>query len=96
MTATPRLEIIIVRDPDGGTYVHPYVDGAELEHTQFVEYVIDAGAGHNFEDWIQKHDRSTTRRSPKPAPRSPSASASNTTTHPVPGKSWVAGHPDTE
>ncbi|MFF0818630.1 hypothetical protein ACFYVR_26305 [Rhodococcus sp. NPDC003318] len=47
------VETIVVRDPDGGTDVSVFVDGAEVETT---EYVVDAGAGHDWQSWREQRD----------------------------------------
>ena len=69
MAPTPHIEIIIVRDPDGPTHVHPYVDGVELAEGQYTEYVIDAGAGHSVENWVQMRDEAIAEASPAVAER---------------------------
>lgn len=48
-----KVESIVVRDPDGPTDVYVFVDGKPVES---VEYVIDAGAGHYWEDWRETRD----------------------------------------
>ena len=52
----PRIELVIVRDPDGGTDATMFLDGAELADTDVSEYVIDAGRGHVYRDWIESRD----------------------------------------
>lgn len=69
MANTPPIEIIIVRDPDGGTYVHPFVDGVELPPDDFTEYVIDAGAGHTTAEWAGHRDEAIAAASPSVADR---------------------------
>lgn len=57
----PRVEIITVRDPDGGTDVHLLVDGVEIA---FEEYGIDAGHGWEWEDWKEARDANLESASP--------------------------------
>lgn len=52
MTAT--VEVVIVRDPDGYDDVQVFVDGAR---TKSQDYVIDAGAGHTWPDWVTYRDQ---------------------------------------
>ncbi|MGW5147594.1 hypothetical protein [Rhodococcus koreensis] len=52
--STERIEIIVVRDPDGPTEIQLFADGEKV--TDFTEYVIDAGAGHMWEDWTATRD----------------------------------------
>lgn len=44
-----RIEILVVRDPDGATTLTVFVDGVET--TDYVEQVVDAGAGHMRSEW---------------------------------------------
>ena len=64
MSHTPKLELIIVREPDGPTDIYPYLDGVALSPADVVEYVIDAAAGHTTEDWIQMRDDAVAAASP--------------------------------
>lgn len=52
-----RIEIISVRDPDGGTYIQTFVDGAELSAGVEI-FEIDAGRGYEYSDWIEDLDSS--------------------------------------
>lgn len=45
---TEPIELVVVRDPDGGTDVHTFYRGVPVSHT---EYIVDAGAGYSTEDW---------------------------------------------
>lgn len=45
----PKIEVLIVRDPDGGTNLTIWVDG--VESNDYVEQVIDPGYGHQRSDW---------------------------------------------
>lgn len=45
---TERVELVVVRDPDGGTDIDCYVDGYPVP---FTEYMVDAGAGYTRSDW---------------------------------------------
>lgn len=57
----PKVEVITVRDPDGGTEVYVLVDGVEIEA---VAYDIDAGYGHDWEDWKGTRDANLAIASP--------------------------------
>ena len=48
-----KIETIVVRDPDGPTDVYVFVDGVPVKSA---EYVIDAGAGWDWEDWRARRD----------------------------------------
>lgn len=56
-----KVETVIVRDPDGGTEVSVYVDGEPVDAS---EYVIDAGAGWEWEDWCERRDSMLAEASP--------------------------------
>ena len=47
--STPTIEILVVRNPDGPTVCHTFVDG-ERGHHATVE-VVDVGAGALLSDW---------------------------------------------
>jgi hypothetical protein len=49
-----RIELILVRDPDGGTDTTLFLDG-ELD-TDYDEYEIDAGRGYTWQDWTEHRD----------------------------------------
>jgi hypothetical protein len=55
-TQTPRLAILVVRDPDGANQISIYLDGQLIQ--DYTEISLDAGAGYGIEDWIEnaKHD----------------------------------------
>lgn len=55
-------EVIVVRDPDGGTDVTVLIAGEQLDAE---EYLIDAGAGWVWEDWAQHRDDCLGSSSPK-------------------------------
>lgn len=46
-----KIEVLTVRDPDGGTDVTIFVDGVESH--EYIDYGVDAGAGHMRSDWEQ-------------------------------------------
>lgn len=46
--ATPKIEVLAVRDPDGPPEVYVLVDGAEAP---FSFESVDPGAGHDIEGW---------------------------------------------
>ncbi|WP_441964694.1 hypothetical protein [Mycolicibacterium houstonense] len=64
MSATPRIEIVVIRDPDSGTYAYPYIDGAAVPLADYTEYVIDASAGHTTAEWAQRRDAAIASASP--------------------------------
>ena len=49
----PRIEVIVVRDPDGPTNTQVFVDGVPAAATQFH---IDAGRGWTWGDWVETRD----------------------------------------
>lgn len=61
----PRLELVVVRDPDGGTDVTVLVDGVQLD--DYDEYVIDAGRGYTFSDWTESREEAIASASPAAA-----------------------------
>ena len=56
------VEVIVVRDPDGGTDVTVLIAGEQLDAD---EYLVDAGAGWVWEDWAQHRDDCLASSSPK-------------------------------
>ncbi|MGD9622300.1 MAG: hypothetical protein AB7G47_19925 [Mycolicibacterium sp.] len=46
-----RVEIVGERDPDGGTDIALYIDG---EPVRFEEYIIDAGWGFEWSEWVEQ------------------------------------------
>ncbi|PCK23257.1 hypothetical protein [Rhodococcus qingshengii] len=58
----PELELVIVRDPDGGTTVEAFLGGKPILAT---EYVIDAGSGGDWEGWKETRDENLAAASPK-------------------------------
>jgi hypothetical protein len=61
----PRLELVLVRDPDGDTDATLFVDGVEIDDCD--EYVIDAGRGYTFGDWTESRDDAVAAASPAAA-----------------------------
>lgn len=51
------IEVITCRDPDGGTDVHVLIEGTEVGPRGRRDYVIDSGAGWDWEDWRDCRDR---------------------------------------
>ena len=49
----PVVDVVIVRDPDAGTEVAVFVRGEEVA---FNKYVIDAGAGYMWDQWVEMRD----------------------------------------
>lgn len=50
-----RIELILIRDPDGGTDTELFLDGQR--ETDYDTYDIDAGRGYVWEDWTEHRDR---------------------------------------
>jgi len=46
--SSPRIEVAVVRDPDGGTDIQVFINGAGVS---FEEFTVDAGAGFDQESW---------------------------------------------
>lgn len=56
-TPPPMVEVLTVRDPDGGTAVDLWVDGAPLDWSRATLVTIDPGAGcESREDWRARAD----------------------------------------
>lgn len=53
---TPRIEVIVVRDPDSASEVSVVADGRLLAETDVEEHHVDAGAGYEWEDWCESRD----------------------------------------
>lgn len=45
-----RVEVVVDRDPDGGTEVAVFVDGNRVDDAEVT--VIDPGAGYDRRDWV--------------------------------------------
>ena len=58
---TPQVEVIVVRDPDGPTEIEVFVSGTPVDSA---EYVIDAGSGWQWEDWVEARDENLATASP--------------------------------
>lgn len=56
-----NVEAITVRDPDGYIDLYVFVDGVRVK---VEEYTIDAGAGHEWEDWKEHRDDILSKASP--------------------------------
>jgi hypothetical protein len=63
-TTTRRVEIVGTRDPDGGTDITVFVDGAEVAAETTI---VDAGAGYTYADWIEQRDYAAAQASPRAA-----------------------------
>lgn len=63
----PRVEVVVVRDPDGGTNATLFLDGTELAASDVEEYVVDAGRGAVYGDWIESRDDAVDAASPAAA-----------------------------
>jgi hypothetical protein len=64
----PRVEIIIVRDPDCETYLKYYLDGRQVSASEagVAEYHVDPGASGADEEWVQSMEE-TARDEASPA-----------------------------
>lgn len=49
----PRIEVIVVRDPDGPTRTEVFVDGVAVPATEFT---VGAGRGWEWSDWTAMRD----------------------------------------
>lgn len=58
--ATPKIEVLALRDPDGPPEVYVLVDGAEAA---FSFESVDPGAGHDIEGWREHTE--TVRENPE-------------------------------
>ncbi|MGQ4614611.1 hypothetical protein [Nocardia sp. R7R-8] len=56
-----KVEVIIIRDPDGPVDAHVFIDGRA---TSVTEFMIDAGAGWCWADWRHCRDQNITAASP--------------------------------
>lgn len=50
----PRIELLIENDPDSGAHITVFLNGKELSNGEYVEHVVDPGAGWGLEDWDQE------------------------------------------
>lgn len=50
-----KIELLVVRDPDGPAHITVYIDGAES--TDYRYEVVDAGAGHMRSEWVETDRR---------------------------------------
>lgn len=57
----PRVEAVVVRDLDGGVDVQVFIDGAPAPVS---EYVVDAGAGWDWDQWKDWRDSCLATASP--------------------------------
>lgn len=85
-TQRARLEMVVVRDPDGDTQVTTFLDGARFSDIE--EYVVDAGRGYTYSDWIESRDDAVEAASPAAAELLRACYD-----HP-PGSSYIGGAPD--
>ncbi|PBC38499.1 hypothetical protein CJ179_38540 [Rhodococcus sp. ACS1] len=93
-TEKPILEVIDVRDPDGyESEPDMFLDGEKISEDGPVKihyYEIDAGAGHEWEDWKAHRDESLANASP--AVREKLRAAFDN----PPGSHCITGKPDDE
>lgn len=57
----PALEVIVVRDPDGPSGIEVFAGGVAVLPA---EYVLDAGAGWQWDDWVEARDANLVSASP--------------------------------
>ncbi|MFI9507237.1 hypothetical protein [Nocardia sp. NPDC052566] len=57
----PRVEVIAIRDSDGPTDITVYINGQQAPTD---EYVIDAGTGWNWDEWLEQRDANIAIASP--------------------------------
>lgn len=60
-----KIELVVTRDPDSADEVDIYIDGVPIGQTdiEVAEFHVDAGAGHDWEDWVDSHADSVARAS---------------------------------
>lgn len=83
-----KLELVVVRDPDGGTYIDAFVNGAPVQAT---EYVIDAGAGYEWDEWKEARDEDLAAASSQAVREALESAYGN-----PPGSQYIDGKPDDE
>lgn len=55
--APTLVEVLVSRDPDGPNYVDVAVLGSAVAPEQVQEFSVDAGAGWDWEGWVEHRDR---------------------------------------
>lgn len=65
-TTPPRIEIFGERDPDGDTDIDLYING---QLTRAEQYILDAGAGYDWSDWVDSRASEIACASPALAAR---------------------------
>jgi hypothetical protein len=52
------IEILVVRNPDMADEIRVWIDGEEMFDSpdKLVSIYVDAGAGWDYEDWIESAD----------------------------------------
>ncbi len=63
-TVMARVEVLVIRDPDGPAVVRVFIDGRE--HADVTEYSVDAGAGWDRTDWDTHRDELLAAATPGP------------------------------
>lgn len=61
------IELVLVRDPDGGVDSTLFIDGVRIDEADITHHVVDAGAGYDWETW--KEDRDHRLRTASPGAR---------------------------
>ncbi|WP_032381034.1 hypothetical protein [Rhodococcoides fascians] len=57
----PKVEAIVLLDPDGTPEIHVLIDGRPVDSS---DVVIDATAGHDWDDWKQIRDEALNAATP--------------------------------
>jgi hypothetical protein len=86
--APPRIEILVVRDPDGDTDLMIWIDGQRTE--QVDTYEVDAGRGYPYSEWRDARDYDVERASVNAKPMIAAAFDD------PPGREYIEGWPDSE
>lgn len=84
------IEILVVRDPDGGDEIEIWEDGQPVGFPQARVVVVDAGRGHDYDDWQEtaKDAFENIFQSPKACRAAMAAFAD------PPGSKYIDGFPD--
>lgn len=81
------IEILVVRDPDGGDAIRVWRYGIEVTADADI-IIVDAGRGYNYADWIEAADYSARGLTPAAAEAVRIAYAD------PPGRKYIDGFPE--
>lgn len=86
-----NLQLLVVRDPDGGVDIRAFHSGTEVTHD---EVVVDTGAGYDWAAWCHHRDQEIARA----ATYSPllEAAVRAAFDEPPGGRTYIGGKPDDE